>query len=174
MARRQYSRRPLSYAEWEPFTSLPDTAQNLYGWLVTMRNISQAGILPIQLRRWAQLSSNGTPERVVENLKILEAGGLIVVDWDAEELLVTTFIADDKVGNIKAERGALDECMNSPPFFAPHLAREIRAIRRLLHPDNDAHADVVLDYLDRRTRRTQETENPAAQQEPEREREHRT
>ncbi|OBB63652.1 hypothetical protein [Mycobacterium sp. 852014-50255_SCH5639931] len=154
--------------------ALPDTAQNLYGWLVTMRNISQAGILPIQLRRWAALSSNGTPERVIENLEILEASGIIVIDWQSEELLVTTFISDDKMGNIKAERGALDECTNSPPFFAPYLARELRAIRRRFHPENDAYVDMVLDYLDQRTQPPDDPEKICDAEKPEHEHEHRT
>jgi len=77
------------------FCALEESQQRAYLLLVTQKDISAAGVLPLRLRRWASKATNSTPDRLVQAFKVLEAGRFIVVDWDTEEVLVRSFIRWD-------------------------------------------------------------------------------
>jgi hypothetical protein len=84
------------------FRALAEREQRTYLLLVTQPDISAAGVLALRLRRWADMAADSTPDGLVYALKVLEAGRFIVVDWDAEELLVRSFIRwDGGFGNPK-------------------------------------------------------------------------
>jgi len=77
------------------FRGLPARAQWLYLLLLSQPNISAAGVLPLTVRRWAQMSANMTTAALGEILDELEAQRYVVVDHDTEELLVRTFVRWD-------------------------------------------------------------------------------
>lgn len=84
------------------FRALAEREQRTYLLLVTQPDISAAGVLALRLRRWADMAADSTPDGLVYALKVLESGRFIVVDWDAEELLVRSFIRwDGGFGNPK-------------------------------------------------------------------------
>lgn len=99
---RDYAR--IMTAIWRnvEFRSLDAAAQRMYLLLVTQPDITAAGVLALRLRRWADMSSDTTTDAVTQSLKALEAGRFIVVDWDAEEVLIRSFIRwDGGVNNPK-------------------------------------------------------------------------
>ena len=81
----------------DDFTALSTAAQRLYFVLVSYPTRTNAGVLPLQLKRLARTSSDGTVEDVTDALKELDATRFVVVDWDTEEVLVRTFIRNDEV-----------------------------------------------------------------------------
>lgn len=96
---RDYAR--IMTAIWRntEFRSLDEASQRMYLLLVTQPDISAAGVLPLRLRRWAVMSTNSSADSLAQALKVLEAGRFIVVDWDAEELLIRSFIRWDGGAN---------------------------------------------------------------------------
>lgn len=92
---REYAR--IMTAIWRnaEFRALGETQQRAYLFLVTQPDISAAGVLALRVRRWADMSSSSTADSLAQLLKELEVGRFIVVDWDAEELLIRSFIRWD-------------------------------------------------------------------------------
>lgn len=80
------------------FTALPIDAQWLYTLLLSQAAISHAGVLAMPRRMWANLTSDDDAEdRIHRARKILEDRAYIVIDDDSDELLVRTFIRNDKI-----------------------------------------------------------------------------
>lgn len=77
------------------FRRLSAQAQRLYLLQVTQPDITAAGILPLTLRRWAELASDTSVEDVKQALDELTAGRFIAVDEATEELLVRSFVRWD-------------------------------------------------------------------------------
>lgn len=108
------------------FRALPSGAQRDYLMLVTQPNISAAGTLPLTIRRWAALASDTTAEILLHNFKVLGTANFIVVDDEAEELLVRSFVRHDNgYGNRKRRpviyRAALE---TQSPMLRRALATE--------------------------------------------------
>lgn len=83
---------------WEgDFRKLTRSAQGMYEFLLSQPDLNQAGLIGLRLRRWAGMSSDGTTEALMADIQELEAARYIVVDHDAEEVLIRTFIRNDKV-----------------------------------------------------------------------------
>jgi hypothetical protein len=94
----------LSTAIWREgnFCALSAEEQHVLFLIESQPDITAAGTLPLTLRRWAALFRGGTAEGVRSALDGLERAGRVVVDDDTEELLVVSFVADDRsYGNIK-------------------------------------------------------------------------
>jgi hypothetical protein len=104
---RDYARIVTAIWRNEEFRSLEESAQRLYLLLVTQPDISAAGVLALRVRRWADMSRDSTAEGLVGVLKELEAGRFVVVDWEAEELLVCSFIRWDGGFNNRKRRPAI-------------------------------------------------------------------
>lgn len=77
------------------FIALTRERQQAYFLLVTQPNISAAGVLPLTIRRWAKLSDDTTAAQLRADIQHLNRTGLVVVDEDAEELLVRSFVRHD-------------------------------------------------------------------------------
>lgn len=95
----------VSTSLWAPdsdFRKLPARAQRLYKVLMTQPNITAAGVLPLTVKRWANLAPDTPVDEIEETLVILEDARYVVIDRDAEELLVRSFVRWDKgYGNPK-------------------------------------------------------------------------
>lgn len=92
---RDYARIMTSIWRNNEFRLLAEAPQRAYLMLVTQPDISAAGVLALRVRRWADMASNTTAESLAHAFRALEAGRFIVVDWDAEELLIRSFIRWD-------------------------------------------------------------------------------
>jgi hypothetical protein len=79
------------------FRALPPDPQRLYVCLVTQPNLNHAGVLPLTLRRWANMAAGLTPGEVQEALDVLDDTRFVVVDEDTEEVLIRTLIRHDQV-----------------------------------------------------------------------------
>jgi hypothetical protein len=75
--------------------SLSPAEQRAYLLLLTQPELSRCGVLPYTLRRWARLGAGDTPTKFRAALRGLEEGRHIVIDEDAEELLVRTYVRHD-------------------------------------------------------------------------------
>jgi hypothetical protein len=85
---------------WAPgsgFANLGPLEQRLYMFLSSQPNLNHAGVLPITLRRWATMTVGLAPKQIEQQLRALEDARWIVLDWDQEELLISTHILDDEV-----------------------------------------------------------------------------
>jgi hypothetical protein len=120
-------------AIWRPeddFGNLTMPAQWAYFMLGTQPDISAAGVLSLNVRRWSKRARGVTRDVVVEALKELQAAEKVFYDYDTEELLIRTFVkADGGYGNQKRrpviERAALE--LESPRLRAV-LAAELRKL----------------------------------------------
>lgn len=79
------------------FKALSRNAQGMYAFLISQQDLLHIGLIGIRLRRWASAAAGLTPADVERDLQELEAARFIVADWDAEELLIRTFLRGDKV-----------------------------------------------------------------------------
>lgn len=91
---RLYSR---MWAPGSDFAALGPLEQRLYMFLLSQPNLNHAGVLPITLRRWATMTVGLTPKQIEQQLRALEFAEWVVLDWDQEELLITTHLLDDEV-----------------------------------------------------------------------------
>lgn len=123
----------ISTAIWRPghvFGTLTWQAQWAHFMLSTQPDISAAGTLSLNVRRWSKRARNCTREDVIAALQELQEAGEVFYDYDTEEVLLRTFVEDDKgYGNSKRqpviERAALD--LESPKLRAI-LATELRKL----------------------------------------------
>jgi len=101
---------------WRPeddFGELTMAAQWAYFMLSTQPDISAAGVLSLNVRRWSKRTKDGSREVVIGALQELQAAGKVFYDYDTEELLIRTFVKwDGGYGNQKRrpviERAAMD------------------------------------------------------------------
>jgi hypothetical protein len=78
--------------EWR---ALDADAQLLYLLLLSQPSMNQAGVLPMQLRKWSRCVHGWTVGSVDEAIERLAAARFLVVDEDTEEVLVRSFIRND-------------------------------------------------------------------------------
>ncbi|MGX6605632.1 hypothetical protein ACWKSP_26390 [Micromonosporaceae bacterium Da 78-11] len=81
----------------EDFLALSPAAQRMFLFLISQRDLEHTGVIALRERRWAKKSAGLALEEVSAALAELEGACFIVVDDDAEELLVRSFIRRDKV-----------------------------------------------------------------------------
>jgi hypothetical protein len=119
---------------WEDpdFCALPLEQQRLYFLLLSRRNLSACGVVPLQVRKWARCAPDTTVEDVERVLHELEAKQYVFVDADTEEVLVRTLIRNDgvlKVPNVF--KAALRQALSvEAPKLRQVLAGELRRLKR--------------------------------------------
>lgn len=79
------------------FRALSRDAQGMYTFLISQADILHIGLIGLRMKRWATAAAGLTISDVERDLKELEAARFVIIDWDAEELLVRTFLRGDKV-----------------------------------------------------------------------------
>jgi hypothetical protein len=77
--------------------ALSDKAQWLYMLALSQANLSLCGVTSYTPRRWATLAGNATPAIVIKAASELVSRRFVVIDEDAEELWIRTFIKHDGV-----------------------------------------------------------------------------
>jgi hypothetical protein len=70
-------------------------AQRAYLLVYTQPELSRCGVLPFRLRRLAALAHDDTPKSLRKAMAALETTRHLIVDEDAEELLVRTYVRHD-------------------------------------------------------------------------------
>ena len=94
---RQYGKLHMWRHQDERWRALTTDAQWLYAHTLSQPHINTAGIVPLQLNKWARGAADMNVERIQAALRDLLDHEFVLVDWDTEELLVCSFIADDIV-----------------------------------------------------------------------------
>lgn len=107
-------------------------AQRLYAVLISQGIVNNAGILPLQISKWAKASDHTTEQDVYDALVELFDHRFVYFDEDTEETFIRSFIRNDgvlKQPNIF--KNAL-RCAGSveSPFLRAALAVELRRLRR--------------------------------------------
>ncbi len=92
--------------EWR---ALRADEQHAYFLLATQANISAAGVMPLTVRRWADMAAGLTEVGLTDTLRRLQAANFVVIDEDAEELLVRSFVRHDKGYNNSKRRPAIHD-----------------------------------------------------------------
>jgi hypothetical protein len=85
---------------WDPdsdFRNLGPSSQRMYFMLMSQRSLNHAGVLPLTVKKWSNLSAGTSIEDVWAELKILDSKRYIVIDEDTEEVLIRTHIRNDGV-----------------------------------------------------------------------------
>lgn len=111
---------------------LPPAEQRLYFLLLSQGNVTQAGVLPLQVRKWAKGSKHTSEEDIAEALAVLAAERFVVVDEDTEEVLIRSFIRNDgvlKIPNVLKAALRAATAVESSKLRAA-LAVELRRLRR--------------------------------------------
>ena len=107
------------------FVRLNARSQRLYLFLLSQPNLNHLGVLPLTLRRWAGTSLDCTPETLEDDLVALEDARFVVVDDQAEELLVRTLLRNDGVyKQPNVMRGAI---ASVPSIHSFHIRRALLA-----------------------------------------------
>lgn len=92
---RDHARIDVSIWDDPDFINLSAEAQRLYLFLLSQRDLSYCGALPLRVRRWARHSASATPDSIAAALGELDGARMVVVDHDAEEVLIRSFIRRD-------------------------------------------------------------------------------
>lgn len=95
MARDYANLRSAVWAD-QDFRELSMSSQWAFMMLISQPNISSAGVLPLARRRWAGYAKNLSSSTIGDALKELGHGNFILVDEDAEEVLVRSFVKWDR------------------------------------------------------------------------------
>lgn len=134
---RDYARIMTAIWRNKEFRALSEQQQRAYLFLVTQPDISAAGVLPLRVRRWADAASSSTSDSLTQLFKELEAGRFIVVDWDAEELLIRSFIRWDGGFNNPKRRPVIIRAAEEVEslLIARHLLTEFRRCGIVPPPD---------------------------------------
>ena len=84
---------------WEDpdFLALNPSAQRMFLFLVSQKDLAHDGVIALRERRWSKAAAGLTPDGVSRDLKELAATRFVIIDEDAEELLVRSFVRRDKV-----------------------------------------------------------------------------
>jgi hypothetical protein len=75
--------------------NLDGESQRLYLLMVSQPTISNAGVLPFQIRRWAQTAADGTLRKTKLAFGQLELRRYTVTDPETEETLVRSYVRHD-------------------------------------------------------------------------------
>lgn len=129
---RNYATTPT--AIWRPdgaFAGLSVDAQWAHWMLTSQPDISAAGVLSINLRRWTRRAKDASRDRLAQALKELGERNFIVYDHETEELWIRVFVEwDGGYNNRKRQpviRSAALEVES--PSIREALAEELRRLR---------------------------------------------
>lgn len=94
---RSHARLLASIWEDDDFITLPPGAQRMYMFLISQRDLQHCGVIALRERRWSKKACGMTADGVRTELEVLAARRYVIIDDDAEELLVRSLMRRDKV-----------------------------------------------------------------------------
>lgn len=123
------------------FLALDEGEQRAFMFVISQIDLAHDGVIPLRIPRWARKARNLTPEQLQQRVAGLAANRFVVVDYEAGELLVRSFIRRDKVyRQPNVLRAAADHLpLVESPLIRRELAIEIARIMTL----DDVHKDCV-------------------------------
>jgi hypothetical protein len=134
------------------FTQMDAGPQHMYLLLLSQPNINLAGLIPISLTKWANLSANTGPHDVRGYIEELDERCFVVADFDTGELLVRTVIRNDSLSNQSwtLQIGILRQCLKADsPRIRQVLADEIETCLKLgMFTDTNCVDDEAQTYAD--------------------------
>ncbi|MFC8531892.1 hypothetical protein [Nocardia sp. NPDC057227] len=92
---RDHGRIPCGLWNSKPFRALSRTAQAMWAQLTSDRDVNNAGVLPLQVAKWAGGCDEMTEADIWRDLTELAKAGFIVVDRDTFEVLLRSHLRDD-------------------------------------------------------------------------------
>lgn len=122
----------LSASIWtDPdFKGLTPTAQRMFMFLLSQPDLAHDGVIALRERRWSTAAAGLAVDAVRRDLDELRAARFVVIDDDAEELLIRSFIRRDKVYRqpnvLRAAADHLD--VVTSPYILTALAAELRRV----------------------------------------------
>jgi hypothetical protein len=133
---REHARISLGIWNDPDFQDLRPEEQRLYFLLLSQKTINNAGVLPLQVSKWAKGSKHTTVDDIEVALAGLRAGRFVLVDDDTEEVLVRSFVRNDGVAK---HRYMLKNALSmARQVESPMLRRALAAeLRRLGNPEAD-------------------------------------
>lgn len=130
------------------FLALNPGAQRMFMFLLSQKDLAHDGVIALRERRWSKSAANMSAAQVQRDLAELSVARFVVVDEDAEELLVRSFIRRDRVYRqpnvLKAAADHL-EVVSSPVILAA-LGAELRRISSAEELKKDV-ADIIAQML---------------------------
>lgn len=129
----------------QEFRDLDEGPQRTYFLLLSEGAINNAGVLPLQMRRWSNCAKSSTVASVASDLEELAARRFVVVDHDTEEVLVRSFIRNDGVAkqpNTLKNAARVARSVQSPQIRAA-LAVELQRVRPSRPDSSQAHEAVM-------------------------------
>jgi hypothetical protein len=140
----------LSVSIWNDrdFLALSPGAQRMFMFLIGQSDLAHDGVIALRERRWSKSAAGLSRADVERDLAELHDARFVVVDEDAEELLIRSFIRRDRVyRQPNVLRAAADHLpvVTSPVILAT-LADELR---RVLTADDitDGATEIVAEML---------------------------
>lgn len=147
---RTHGRVDLAIWADEDWAELPLPAQWLYLALISQPEINHAGLLSLTVKRWAGMAAGLDTRTVEKALEILADRRYVVIDWDAEQVLVRSFMRNDGVAKqpntLKAACGQI-LLVRSPVIRAALLAELLRLDAVKIRAMRPARADHEIPYV---------------------------
>ncbi len=129
------------------FVALTPNAQRLYMLLVSQRTMNHAGLIPLQVNKWARCSQHTTASDVEDGLQELAVGHFAYFDIDTEEALVRSLIRND---GVLKQRNIFKNAMRCARAIESQYLRDAMAleIRKIDAPADRAEFDQTVNELD--------------------------
>jgi hypothetical protein len=129
----------------QDWRALDVNAQHLYLLLISQPSMNLAGVLPLQLRKWAACVDGWDMADVADALDRLCDSRFVVVDEDTEEVLIRTFIRND--GNYKIPNVLKSLLQVAEGTQAPALRSELAVELGRLDPLDGKKADEAAGWI---------------------------
>ncbi|HZU46174.1 MAG TPA: hypothetical protein VFA16_02775 [Mycobacterium sp.] len=148
---REYGKLKKSRWRNNDWLKLTADAHWLYTYLLSQPNTDTAGVFPIQITKWAKGAADMTLDRIKTAARALADSDFIVVDWDTEEGLIRTYVADDEAGGL-VFIGALNRALQAQsPILRRQLLEEILGLDRTFTEREQQLIDELANSLDEGT-----------------------
>lgn len=81
----------------EAFLAVSPLAQRLYMFLISQKDLTHTGVIPLRAQRWSRKGLGLRADEIERDLEELRAHRFVIVDWDTGEVLVRSLVRRDKV-----------------------------------------------------------------------------
>lgn len=147
---RSEARLVVSIWEDPDFLALTPSAQRLFMFLISQPDLAHDGVIALRERRWSKKAAGLTVAQIQADLDELSATRFVMVDEDAEELLIRSFIRRDKVyRQPNVLRAAADHLATvSSPMIRAAVGTELNRIQTLAEDIPPGSKDVLAGMLE--------------------------
>lgn len=124
------------------FRALPRTAQATFAQLLSQKELDRAGLLPLQITKWAKACHAMTIDDLCADLKALQAARFVCIDEDTDELLVRSYM---RRSNVIKQPNLLKNALKCAAMAASDSLRHELAVelRRMGRKDTISTADDI-------------------------------